>query len=136
MFYFLTPQEFFITLSVMKIRWSTTALRRGHYMQVGFETPTIGALCNSGSRLVRVLGEDAADKVKDLLFFLDAAPTLADLSRAPPVLRDQRQAHSAPQFTVGRAGSGQVLFQPRDAKSGMDLGRIDRISVISVGEAV
>lgn len=136
MFYFLTSPELFVTVIVMKIRWSTAACRRGHYMQVRFKSPTIGALCNSGGKLVQTLGEEAADKVKDLLFYLDAAPTLADLSKSPPVLRDRRPSHRSPQFTVGRAGNGQVLFQPKELTSSIELNRVDSISVISVGETV
>lgn len=105
-------------------------------MQVGFETPSVGALCNSGGKLIQMLGEEAADKVKDLLFYLDAAPTLADLSKSPPIMRDQRPSQKLPQFTVGRAGNGQVLFQPKDKSVRVELNEIDSISVISVGETV
>lgn len=105
-------------------------------MQVGFESPSVGALCNSGRRLVQTLGNDAATKVKALLFFLDAAPTLADLSKSPPVLRDQMPARPMPLFTVGKAGSGQVLFQPDGYVEGQNLKDIESICVISVGGSV
>ena len=105
-------------------------------MQVGFETPSIGALCNSGQKLVQTLGSDAAEKVKDLLFYLDAAPTLADLSKYPPVFRDEVIAETVPQFTVGKAGAGQVLFQPHGYAKGQDLRRIENVSIISVGGSV
>lgn len=105
-------------------------------MQVGFETPTIGALCNSGRKLVQTLGKDAAERVKDLLFYLDAAPTLADLSKSPPILKDQRPTQQTPLFTIGKAGSGQVLFQPYGYTKGQDLNGIESVSIISVGGSV
>ena len=70
-------------------------------MRIRFETPSVGALCNSGRKLVHALGIETAEIVMDLLFYLDAAPTLADLSEAPPVLRDQIIREQAPLFTVG-----------------------------------
>tara|TARA_R110002167_G_scaffold94784_1_gene252756 strand:- start:1272 stop:1589 length:318 start_codon:yes stop_codon:yes gene_type:complete len=105
-------------------------------MQVGFESPTIGALCNSGGKLIQALGEEAADKVQDLLFYLVAAPTLADLSKSPPVMRDKRPSQRSTEFTVGQAGNGQVLFRPKNPNQSLQLNDIDCISVISVGETV
>ncbi|OSQ49811.1 MULTISPECIES: hypothetical protein [Roseobacteraceae] len=105
-------------------------------MQVGFETPSIGAMCNSGRQLILALGIESADRVKDLLFFLDAAPTLADLSESPPVLRRQVAEDLPPSFSVGKAGNGQVLFRPQSFFEGQQLHDIDRISVISVGGTV
>ena len=105
-------------------------------MQVGFESPTIGALCNSGGKLIQALGEEAADKVQDLLFYLDAAPTLADLSKSPPVMRDKRPSQRSTEFTIGQAGNGQVLFRPKDPSQGFQLNDIECINVISVGETV
>lgn len=105
-------------------------------MQVGFESPSVGDLCNSGRKLIQTLGNDAASKVKALLFVLDAAPTLADISKSPPILRDQIPAKKTPQFTVGRAGSGQVLFQPDGFVEGQNLSDIDSVNVISVGGTV
>lgn len=105
-------------------------------MQVGFESPSIGALCNSGRKLVQSLGYDTADKIKDLLHYLDVAPTLADLSVSPPILRNQRAKQVPPFFTVGRAGKGQVLFQPYSYTKGQELYEIDSINVISVGGSV
>jgi len=105
-------------------------------MQVGFETPIIGALCNSGRQLIKALGAESADRVKDLLFFLDAAPTLAALSESPPVLRRQMATDLPPSFSVGKAGNGQVLFRPHSFYDGQPLHDIDSISVISVGGTV
>lgn len=105
-------------------------------MQVGFETPSMGDLCNCGRKLVQTLGGDAAEKVKTLLFFLDAAPTLADLSKSPPILRNQIPEKRVPLFTVGKAGSGQVLFQPHGYTEGQQLNDIESVSVISVGGSV
>lgn len=105
-------------------------------MQVGFVSRSIGDLCNSGRRLVQALGKDTAENVKDLLFYLDAAPTLADLSKSPPVLRDQIPAATNPMFTVGKAGSGQILFQPINYQQGQEVGDVRNVSVISVGGKV
>jgi hypothetical protein len=105
-------------------------------MQVGFESPSVGALCNNGMELTKALGDEAAESVKDLLYFLDAAPTLADLSTSPPVLRDQVTEKSPPSFSVGRAGKGQVLFKPRAFQTGQKLHDIESINVISVGGTV
>lgn len=109
---------------------------RGFWMQVGFESRSVGDLCNSGYQLVRALGEDAAENVKDLLFYLDAAPTLADLTRSPPILRDQVPSQDSPLFTVGKAGTGQVLFRPTKKGIGQVLADIRSVSVISVGGKV
>lgn len=105
-------------------------------MQVGFESPSIGVLCNNGGKLVHAFGSEIAEKVKDLLFYLVAAPTLADLSRSPPVLRDQISDQLVPQFTVGKAGNGQVLFQPHEYIAGQNLSGIENINIISVGGSV
>lgn len=105
-------------------------------MQVGFESPSVGALCNSGRDLIKALGDEAAENVKDLLYFLDAAPTLADLSTSPPVLRKKLAEKSLPSFSVGRSGKGQVLFKPRGFRVGQSLRDIKSINVISVGGTV
>ncbi len=105
-------------------------------MQVGFEKPSVGALCNSGKRLMQTFGHDTAEKVKDLLHYLDAAPTLADLGRSPPVLRNQFSEQSPPLFTVGKSGKGQVLFRPYGYRKGQTLRDIDSIDVISVGGSI
>jgi len=105
-------------------------------MQVGFETPSVGALCNSWQKLARALGHETAEKVKDLLFFLDTAPTLADLGQSPPVLRNQHTQQHPPFFTVGRKGRGQVLFQPLSYKKEQGLHEVDSINIISVGGSV
>lgn len=106
-------------------------------MQVGFESQSVGDLCNSGRQLIQTLGNDAGSKVKALLIFLDAAPTLADLSKSPPILRDQIPTKKqAPLFTIGRAGSGQVLFQPNSFVEGQTLNDINSVCVLSVGGSV
>lgn len=105
-------------------------------MQVGFESPSVGALCNSGRDLSKVFGDETAERVKDLLYYLDVAPTLADLSTSPPVLRDKVTDKSPPTFSVGRAGKGQVLFKPRAFQAGQKLRDIESINVISVGGTV
>ena len=105
-------------------------------MQVGFESPSVGALCNNGRALTDALGDATAERVKDLLYFLDAAPTLADLSTSPPVLRNKMSEKFPPAFSVGRPGAGQVLFKPRGFQSGQDLRDIESINVISVGGTV
>jgi len=105
-------------------------------MQVAFESRSLGDLCNSGYRLVRTLGEDAAENVKDLLYYLDAAPTLADLSKSPPVLRNQVVEQKRPMFTVGKAGTGQILFMPFEHRPDQGLDSIRSVSVISVGGTV
>lgn len=105
-------------------------------MQVGFVSHSVGELCNSGSKLVQALGKDTAENVKDLLFYLDAAPSLADLSKSPPILRSQIPAPTKPMFTVGKVGSGQILFQPLNYQHGQGVNDVRSVSVISVGGKV
>lgn len=106
-------------------------------MQIGFDSPKVGDLCNSGRKLIQTFGSEAGSKLKALLLFLDAAPTLADLSMSPPVLRDQVAAKKqVPLFTIGKAGSGQVLFQPTSYVSGQTLNDIESVCVVTVGGSV
>lgn len=85
---------------------------------------------------MQTFGHETAEKVKDLLYQLDAAPTLADLSSLPPILRNQFSEEIPPLFTVGKAGKGQVLFQPYGYRKGQNLRDIDSIDVISVRETI
>lgn len=103
-------------------------------MQIGFSTNELCALCNCSSSLIKSLGDEIGGRVMDLLHFLDAAPTLADLGTAPPVLRKGREGHQPAQFSVGQEGNGQVLFSSMIA--GLDLTEIDRVNIISVGGKV
>ena len=105
-------------------------------MQLGFATTDVGKLCNSGRKLAQILGSDIAENVKDLLYYLDAAPTLADLSRSPPILRKQKTSQIPHSYSVGRAGRGQVLFYSLSQTNRQVLTEIESINIISVGETV
>jgi len=103
-------------------------------MQIGFATNELCQLCNSSRRLIKSLGIETGERVMDLLHFLDAAPTLADLSTSPPILRKKRKGFRPAHYSVGREGDGQVLLVPKTPAS--DLAKVESVSIISVGGRV
>jgi hypothetical protein len=105
-------------------------------MQLGFATTALCTLCNSREKLQSHLGHDTAGNVMDLLFFLDAAPTLDDLSELPPISRCELSSAGPMQFSVGRIGDGQILFESIAPGKSSKLSDIDRIKIRKIAGSI
>ena len=78
------------------------------------------------------LGEGRAKIVQCLLFTLDAAPSLADLSISPPIFRKEVNNYEPPHFSVGTPNKGQVIFRPIGNYSPESLSKIDCIEIMNL----
>ena len=96
-------------------------------MHLGFKDQRLGALCNSDKRLRQIFGDELAEHVQDILMCLDAAPTLADISSAPPLLRRCIYDGDPPVYAVGPTGRGQLMFTPADKFDADEL--VDRVTI-------
>lgn len=81
-------------------------------MDVGFEDQRLGTLCNSDKRLRDTFGDNTALNLQRLLWSLKAAPSLADVSSAPPVARRCIEEGAIPVFAAGPSGSAHLVFTP------------------------
>ena len=104
-------------------------------MNFGFEDEDLRALCNSGSKLRTVFGADVAILVQRILWSLDAASNLAELSPLPPISRRRIGNGNPPVFAVGSEGIGQVVFRPDADYLANDLSEIEKIQIIQIGGA-
>jgi len=101
-------------------------------MQFGFEDQRLRTLCNSGKRLRETFGEKLALHVQRILWSLDAAPNLAELSASPPISRRRIERGSRPAFAVGPDGPGQILFKSDIGAEPQTLSEIDCIKIYDI----
>lgn len=99
-------------------------------MQLGFEDNSLRTLCNSEKRLRQTFGNKLAICVQRLLWVLDAAPTLADISSSPPISRRFISDGDPPIYAVGPQGPGQILLAPMEPYEAED--RIDRVTIYDI----
>ena len=101
-------------------------------MQCGFEDQRLRALCNSAKRLQETFGDRLALHVQRILWSLDAAPNLADVSASPPVSRRRVDKGSPSTFAVGPNGPGRIYFRADMEPEPQTLSEIERIKIYDI----
>ena len=103
---------------------------------MAFRTAELEALCNSGKHMQQLLGDQVASRVQMLFFLLDAANSLSSLPTSSPILRNQIAESDPPIFSVGRAGRGQVLFEPSTQPCPQAIEDISEVRILKIGGSV
>lgn len=83
-------------------------------MFIKFQDSKTKMLCNSQIQLCRIFGERAAANVQRMLFMLDAAPNLRDISDAPPMSLRYREEKGVHFYSIGGEQKcwPKVYFRP------------------------
>ena len=104
-------------------------------MRIGFELPCLKLLCNSQERLHQAFGAELAIIAQRLLWSLDAASSVADLSSLPPLFCRRIDDGDPPTYSVGSKGKIQILFHPDQGESNYLALKINKIRIIKIGGA-
>ena len=91
-------------------------------MFIKFQDSKTKMLCNSQIQLCRFFGERAAANVQRMLFMLDAAPNLRDISDAPPMSLRYREEEGVHYYSIGGEQKcwPKVSFRPDSSAKPLD----------------
>lgn len=91
-------------------------------MFIKFQDSKTKMLCNSQNQLCRIFGERAAANLQRMLFMLDAAPNLRDISDAPPMSLSNREEEGAQFYSIGGDQKcwPKVYFRPDSSAKPLD----------------
>lgn len=102
-------------------------------MDIIFATTKLKKVCNTLQNLQREYGAQKAKKIKQRLYELSAAETLADMSHLPPARCHALTGERAGQFAVTTMQRYRIIFEPANHPvPNLEDGSIDRTKVTAV----
>lgn len=107
-------------------------------MDVYFHTTKLAKTCNSAESMRAKWGDARAKKLQQRLSELRAAPSLAEISRLPPVRCHELSGDLKGHLTVDLGHPFRLLFipandpLPRKPDGGLDWSRVTAVEVVDV----
>ena len=108
-------------------------------MDVLFSTRKMQRDCSAEREMVRRWGRPVATKLRQRLVELNAAQTLADISRLPPARCHELTLNRKGQLSVDLVHPYRLIFTPDDPvplkpDGGLDWARVTRVLIIEVAD--
>ncbi len=109
-------------------------------MDVYFRTKKMQGLCSSSKKMTRKLGSRLATKLQQRLAELQAAESLADISRLPPARCHELKQDREGQLSVDLVHPYRLVFEPGDdpvpckVDGGLDWHRVTSVVVVEVAD--
>jgi len=106
-------------------------------MKIYFDTKKLQKQCSKRQEMVKTFGQRMSEKLQQRLFELEAAVTLSDISRLPPI-RCHELVNRQSVFSVDLEYPFRLLFIPsndpipRKEDGGIDREQVTEIEILSI----
>lgn len=107
-------------------------------MNISFSSKKIQKFCSSEKESTKKWGASLSKRVRQRLAELNAAETLADMSRLPPARCHELSGAKKGQFSVDVSANYRLIFKPdcvpvpKKEDEGINLGKVLDIKVLEV----
>ena len=105
-------------------------------MRFKFKDEALQSLCSSQKELRQKFGLETSLTVQKRLLWLQAAPSLADITENLPISRRIEDRGPPPIYSICARDAGRIIFEAMgtNVTCDSDLSAIDEIMIIAFGE--